>query len=495
MPGGTSRYRRVGNGGPSVDESLFGGSGSNTARKTPRGAVATDPSAASVVLTRSALDKIYETSTIKTEAQEMAERDERERIRAQKEHLARSRKAKMIALSENSKKNMKKSDIEVANAARAAQLRKMGSDQMDKNSDVYKLMATLGARASAFTIRDQQLIDKKQREEQEREYERRMDTIMEIDRLADLKRRENDEAEKKFNRMQDRKVLIDQIKMRERARMLAEEAKEQESMQIKAKMSKYKDEDAEIARLRAIEQEKSRAEVMKANEAAIAKKLADREFEKKEIAEILLYQAEMDAKMAAREAEEEAVAKAKAERQKQLLAMQEKSQNKQAELDELRARRATEEKERIARKKEKDEALKRRNDTITLLAERKKQEEDKQRHKQMEADREYREHKAQLEYSMRTAGREDAERKAKHDANYRHRDLLLNQIHGDEERKKQGRGDDLQEGRKFHQALVSDEAKFSAIRDQMVADLLKKGVNPAYLSEMKHLDVGKILKR
>jgi hypothetical protein len=43
--------------------------------------------------------------------------------------------------------------------------------------------------------------------------------------------------------------------------------------------------------------------------------------------------------------------------------------------------------------------------------------------------------------------------------------------------------------------LVKEEAKLSIIRDKMVKDLVAQGVNPKYLSEMRNVDIGKILKR
>ena len=61
-----------------------------------------------------------------------------------------------------------------------------------------------------------------------------------------------------------------------------------------------------------------------------------------------------DAELAEREAYEEALANEKKEQQKKLLAAQEKSQNKQSEIDELRARRYAEAAERKARNEEKD---------------------------------------------------------------------------------------------------------------------------------------------
>lgn len=47
----------------------------------------------------------------------------------------------------------------------------------------------------------------------------------------------------------------------------------------------------------------------------------------------------------------------------------------------------------------------------------------------------------------------------------------------------------------IREELIREEAKLAVIRDQMVKDLVAQGVNPKYLSEMRHVDIGKILKR
>ena len=54
----------------------------------------------------------------------------------------------------------KKSDIEIAKLARERTIRDLATKQMDENSDLVKMLNTLGARAAAFTIRDQQLEEK-----------------------------------------------------------------------------------------------------------------------------------------------------------------------------------------------------------------------------------------------------------------------------------------------------------------------------------------------
>lgn len=51
------------------------------------------------------------------------------------------------------------------------------------------------------------------------EYNRRMDMIMEVDRLKDIKKREEDEALKRMKRVEDRLVITEQIQNRQKQKV------------------------------------------------------------------------------------------------------------------------------------------------------------------------------------------------------------------------------------------------------------------------------------
>jgi hypothetical protein len=42
---------------------------------------------------------------------------------------------------------------------------------------------------------------------------------------------------------------------------------------------------------------------------------------------------------------------------------------------------------------------------------------------------------------------------------------------------------------------IREEARLKAVRDKMITDLVARGVNERYLSEMRNIDIGKILRR
>lgn len=322
----------------------------------------------------------------------------------------------------------KKSDSEIAEEARKKAIREMAEKQIDLSQDTVKLLSSMGQRAIAFTIRDQQLEEKKRLQDIERKVEQRTDMMMELDRLKELKLREEEDLAKRSKRVEDRSVINEQIAARQKARLLELEAREQENLAMRQLMRKYEEEDEVAAAKKRVEIERSRAEVVKANEEAIERKKLVKIQEKKEMEDILIYQAMKDAEFAKREEEERAIEKAKKERQAKLLAEQEKAQNNAGKLDELRARRAAEAKERQERQREKEDALKRKAAMKELLESRAKQAADKAERVKAIKEQEKEELLTQMQYSKKLAEREEEEERRKAEKVVQFRTTLQAQI-------------------------------------------------------------------
>jgi hypothetical protein len=430
-----------------------------------------------------------------------------------KEKKSRDRKAKMIELEQKAKKNAKKSDEELAKAAREQAIRQMAEEKLIDETDLVKMLTTLGARAAAFTIRDRQIEEKKKREEVEREFDRRMDMMMEVDRIKDLQRRSEEEEEKKHKRYEDRKVITDQIDDRQRMKLLAAEAREQENIAMRGLIQKYAEDDKRLAEKRRQEVERSRVEVVAANEKAILKKREAKQQEEEELQEILRYQRERDAELARREEEELRREHAKKEQQARLLASQEKSQNKQAELDELRARRAAEARERKIREQERESAIKKREGLKELTVARVRQAEDKRERMEREKELDQMELSQGRKHAQAIAQREEREARERALKAQAHREQIQRQIEEADSKKSRyplsylflspepnpclsrERMSKYEEGSAIRSKFVQDQARLEAIREKMVRDLEEQGVNPNYLSEMKNVDIRKILNR
>eukprot|EP00622_Pseudochattonella_farcimen_P003295 FR738436.1.p1 GENE.FR738436.1~~FR738436.1.p1 ORF type:complete len:106 (+),score=16.14 FR738436.1:39-320(+) len=91
--------------------------------------------------------------------------------------------------------------------------------------------------------------------------------------------------------------------------------------------------------------------------------------------------------------------------------------------------------------------------------------------------------------------RESKEAESKKEGARLHREALQQQIEASEEFRKRHQGDKFEEGRRLKQEFASERAKLETIRDKMVSDMERKGVNPKYLTEMKAADIAKLQMR
>ncbi len=452
--------------------------------------IVTGPVGASdVVVSERDLAKIQKGAIMRSEQQIRDDREMAAARKREKQQTSNARKARMKELEIKADKMKKKSDIEIEKEATANALKLMAQEKLADNSDVVKQLKSMAARAQAFSIRDKQLEEKKSREAIEAEIDRRQDMMMEIDRVKELKKREELEVEKLRKRKEDGKVITEQIEARRRMRLLEAEAREQEAQQMVAKMKALEEQDKIAAENRAVEVEKSRKEVIEANAAFIEGKKAAKAAEVKEMEDLLLYQAMKDKELAEREAEQAAMEAQKKERQAKLLEQQERAQDNAGKMDELRARRAAEEYERRMRRQEKEKAAKKRADTIELLESRAKQHADKMALEVREKELAEEEVKQGLMYIKKMDEREAADKAYKKKMADKHRIVLHEQIETRAKMRGDGRGATFAEGDRYRQERIAEVAKLDVIRNNMVKKLEEAGVNPAYLSEMKNADI------
>ncbi|KAG5183801.1 tumor suppressor, Mitostatin-domain-containing protein [Tribonema minus] len=495
---GTRRYRVVSR-GSEVDEALFGGASKGSkgspAKHTTQAQKVAKPAPNTTMLSTKELHSIREHAIIKSNSEEQAERERLERENDQRQQAARARKQRMIQMADEAKAKAKRSDLELETIAREQLVRKMANEKLDENNDLVKMLNSLGSRAAAFTIRDQQLADRASKESTEKEYDTRMDKVMELDRLKSLQARDEVEQAKLRKRHEDRKVIMEQIETRQRAKLLELEAREQESQAMRLTAKRYEEDERAAGARRDEQVRRSRVEVMEANDAAIRARQAARDREREEVEAILAYQAQKDEEMRQREVEEAERQRLMKERQQRLLDGQQRDMDKRTEMDELRARRAAEEKERRERHREQSEAEKRHLDVQLLQEERRRQAELKKAQLAREAQLEEQEYEAAVRYSSEAAARERRERDAKRAASLQHRDAILAQVQDAEARRRAERCHKFEEGRRLQQEAAGERARLEAMRDRMVHDMAEKGFNPKYLSEMRAVDIGKMYMR
>ena len=372
-------------------------------------------------------------------------------------------------------------------------IRKEAQEKINEGEDLVKLLLTCSERAKTFAIRDQQLEDKAEREKKERDYEQRMILAMEIDRLKEIEAREAEEAQKMKKMIDGRKIIEHQIEERHQARLLAEEARDKENREMLERIKSYQLQDEEKARIRKENAARAREEIIRANEDHIRSKKEQRLLEKKEDEMMVAYQMEQDEKLRQREAEEEEADRKKRELQKRLLDEQERTLDRRAEIDELRARRAVEDKERKYRQKQLMEAQKRKHDMDTLDQARRQQQKEREEKAKLEQAEKQIEYQNALRHAYAMAERERAESERERKKNA---DLISNlkeQIEESQDLKMTRQKEKYKEGAFIKQKLEEDRVKLEAVRAKMIDDMKAKGIDERYWGEMMSLDINKFL--
>ena len=97
--------------------------------------------------------------------------------------------------------------------------------------------------SKVVTVRDKQLNENKRLEQEYIEEQKKLDIMMEIERLKALKIEEEREAKKAVQRIRGKQVIVDQIQERTVQRMKEQEIRDKERLQLLANIDKMKKED------------------------------------------------------------------------------------------------------------------------------------------------------------------------------------------------------------------------------------------------------------
>jgi len=213
----------------SVDASLFGGgakSGSvNVVSKT---AMDTINSLIGESSTISALELKRMRETASGEEGKLAAAAAATAAKHGQMQKAQERKQKMLELEAERKLAVPPSEVEQQKMREKAALLSSAERQMAEELDDVKKMNQMMLYSKVVTIRDSQLNEKKVIQKEKLEEERRLDTVMEVERLKALKMYEERETRRKEDQRVGAQVIINQMKERERERVRQLELQDQE---------------------------------------------------------------------------------------------------------------------------------------------------------------------------------------------------------------------------------------------------------------------------
>lgn len=114
---------------------------------------------------------------------------------------------------------------------------------MDNELDDVKQMNQMVLYSKVVTIRDKQLNENKRLESEWIEEQKKLDLMMEIERLKVLQEEEEREVRKAYARKQGAQVIIDQIQERTILRMKEQELRDKEKIELQTNIEKMRKED------------------------------------------------------------------------------------------------------------------------------------------------------------------------------------------------------------------------------------------------------------
>ena len=145
-------------------------------------------------------------------------------------------------------------------------------EQLDEELDDVKHMNHLMLQSKVITVRDKQLDENKRLEEEWLEEQKRLDIMMEIERLKGIKADREKEEKRAIATKRGAEELINQIRERDLIRQQQDEVLEKEKKQMAINIQKAQDEEKERVKQRQHRMKVMSDEIKKANVAAIALK-------------------------------------------------------------------------------------------------------------------------------------------------------------------------------------------------------------------------------
>ncbi|KAI8928622.1 tumor suppressor, Mitostatin-domain-containing protein [Entophlyctis helioformis] len=438
-----------------------------------------------VVLSMSELERIQGASHyMSKEDLERRSKDVNE-YRTSAAEVARLRKQKLEEYDHKRTANAKLNDLQREAKDRSNYLLAKAQMQLEEQEDEIKHMNELMLYAKCVSIRDTQVQEKKWIQKERKEEEARLDTMMEQERVNELKKLEERERKRVEELRKGAAKIRQQIEERREAALLEQERRDQETKQILKTIADTAEQEKQEKLSKIRSQRLLMQEVAKANQESLEHKRREKLREEEEDRKILQYIIEKEQ----RDIENDKLqAQKKAEREQELArlrAAQEKMSDKQAQQDALRAQRAFEAYEREWRRKEKEAAEKQAQQESELRQERYKQQRSREHAIAIEA------HKMKQEFFENLERQKEVEAKLKREEEARgHKNKLYAmevkaQIKEKEEIRRKSRDEFFLEGIRLAHERLDKKTKIDQIKSRKLSELRGMGVPEKYCSEIE----------
>jgi len=436
------------------------------------------------VIGEAEFQRLKEASVVRTHQMEVTAADVARHEKDKAAAVAKARKDKILAMEVERKKKEAKSDLELESIEKDKHQLSRADFLVDEQRDDVKKMNQYVKYAKCAAIRDAQLEEKKALQRQQEEEDLFMDQQMEEERGNAVDLYEQREHQRHIDRIHGKEVICEQIKARERERLIQQGILEQERDAMLRQLERLKEEDMLKQELKKTAAKKLMEEVGTSNSQMTKLKELKRQKEREEDARINQY---LKDKAKREQEHQEMLERVAAEKEAEcalLRAQQEKETDKKSELDALRAKRATEQYERDWRQKERVTIDKQMRQNKILSEARTQQKREKERRLETVAKSEREEFDRILKVQRDAAAVEAEKERQKEDAKVSWRNDLITQIDKNASETRQARLSYLEEGRKLRKEISKEKAHLERIKDRKIEELQNMGIPDKYLIEV-----------
>ena len=418
--------------------------------------------------------------------------------------MAMDRKKRLAQEKENDKgrANLIKTQMKTIDAAKIAKeealLKETGSntklaselaskiEHLTKEQiDEVKLMNRMMQDARCVMVVKGQLEDNENIRKQKITEEKKLDHMMELERLKKIKEEEENEQRRYEEEKKSRAFIIDQIQSNniKRLKKADEQSKEAQEMLLHVKQMQLEEQNSNMDKR--YRQKEALDEILKSNKDSTTYKQNLIEMDRQDDEKIMKYLKEKAAKEEEMFKEQQRIRDLKEKEVALLREKQEKAMDRKGELDQLRAKRARQKEERVAREKEIQELeiQKQRNEELNVARRHQAQEGQQRMYEQVLEDKKEFEQIVELQQQARMQDLMLEEEKERQKQQYKLE--LKKQMQENEIRQKQMRAEELEEGKKVRHKVENEKRIVREKQKEKAELLLKEGIDDKFTSKIK----------
>ena len=360
---------------------------------------------------------------------------------------------------------------------------------VSNDDEAVRVMDKMCLYAKVSTIRDKQLKERKVIEDIYRKKEEKIDLMVEIERLKSMKAQEEKDKILQKMKQDGKKVILEQIEDNKKIRLKQKELEEKEKIELLKRIEEEQKKEQELNLKRIKESEKRIQESVEANKKAVLAKKERILAEREEDLKLERYNKEKYRKEEEAYQEKKRLEHEKEIELQKLREKQEKVQDNQELLDEIRAKRSFDEANMKERKREREELILKEKRLKDLIMENNKQKLYKEIQLAEEAKKEKEEFERIIKEHLKEIELNKEREKIKMLKLIDHNANLKRQIIEKEEKEKVNRREVLEEGRKDLQQREQYANSIEQIKRDKIKYLRDMNIDEKYIAPLRKFNL------